>query len=847
MSNDHTNDPDWLNTQIESYLNLERPIYVAFAQLMESILQQVKREVAPLAFVGCRVKKPDSFAEKILRKRHAYKDPVNDMTDLCGARIVVPTLDAIEPVCARIRQLLVVEDEDMEDKRSLHRVSEFGYLSIHYLVQVDPELLPNTLPDQAREWAAQINGPDNSGQPRRRKAELQIRTLLQHAWSDVSHDRIYKTQVRIPDEYQREAGRLAAMLETADQRFAEFAARIDAYSQRYHAYLEPGEIDAEISRLECIRDNPHIQGEDELKLTLRTAKLARAVGDWERVIYLCRPYSSANTEAAFLCGEAMCISTCDTPDAPEFIEGLRLLETVCLLPLEGHFRAEALARLAWALFRASKTDARELKDLRYEAWIASPENPYHFKEFLEAALLADKSTAPAKLLEVQIARAIKTCREHIDAGIELPQAWFALGQLQVLSSRGNQALESYIEGLSLQCADAQVIDEWESLKALDSCLENPPEGLRIVSLLMALAALVRRTRGQSADAAKSIAQSMGLRAGSVSFQQPIIIFAGHGTDDHAVPNEEPFLRTALSGLSGTLLSGGTDSGLPGIIDRIAQLNPDTATCVGYLPEQIPEDAHIGNGYHTLVRTPQATDFSVEDPIWMWVDLVSSGIDPSTTRLLGINGGQIARFEYKLALALGATVGLVAGSGRSADEVLSEGPRDRLIALPQDAASWWCFFRVHHPQADLSSFEPIARAVHEAYRKAKHQSLIQSIAVDDWDGLSDDFKRSNLHQASFLQAILQASGFTLVDAGSPQPAAVFTHEEIDQMAEMEHGRWCVERLLHGWRFGPRDNQNKLHDNLVPWGLLPSSIKEYDINTVRNWPQFIASTGKKIIRK
>jgi hypothetical protein len=69
-----------------------------------------------------------------------------------------------------------------------------------------------------------------------------------------------------------------------------------------------------------------------------------------------------------------------------------------------------------------------------------------------------------------------------------------------------------------------------------------------------------------------------------------------------------------------------------------------------------------------------------------------------------------------------------------------------------------------------------------------------------------------------------------------------------MAELEHGRWNVERLRDGWRFGkPRDDSRKLHDCLVPWNELPEEIKRYDRDAVRAFPEILAQAGLEIYRR
>ena len=73
----------------------------------------------------------------------------------------------------------------------------------------------------------------------------------------------------------------------------------------------------------------------------------------------------------------------------------------------------------------------------------------------------------------------------------------------------------------------------------------------------------------------------------------------------------------------------------------------------------------------------------------WIDLLASGINPVNIKLLGINGGDISAAEYRIALALGATVGVIAESGRAAAD----------IAVDPD---WRC-----HPKLVILDNNPLA--------------------------------------------------------------------------------------------------------------------------------------------
>jgi putative GTP pyrophosphokinase len=105
-----------------------------------------------------------------------------------------------------IDELLHSEFEIIEqsDKgRELIEKERFGYQSIHYLVRISPER--TRLAEYERYRGA--------------VTEIQVRTILQHAWAEIEHDIQYKSTTTIPEEIRRRFMALAGMLEVADREF----------------------------------------------------------------------------------------------------------------------------------------------------------------------------------------------------------------------------------------------------------------------------------------------------------------------------------------------------------------------------------------------------------------------------------------------------------------------------------------------------------------------------------------------------------------------------------------------------------------------------------------------------
>ncbi|VAW78426.1 hypothetical protein MNBD_GAMMA15-1487, partial [hydrothermal vent metagenome] len=125
----------------------------------------------------------------------------------------------------------------------------------------------------------------------------------------------------------------------------------------------------------------------------------------------------------------------------------------------------------------------------------------------------------------------------------------------------------------------------------------------------------------------------------------------------------------------------------------------------------------------------------------------------------------------------------------------------------------------------------AKIIHNIYceDQLKQGGTVESnTSLTPWEKLPEGIKDSNRGQADHLLIKLRAIGLTLDEAVTTAEPLVFTPEQIDTLADMEHRRWAAGKRLDGWRptSGKRDNKQKLSPLLVDFNDLPEEEKHKD---------------------
>ena len=208
-----------LDAHCQAILNEYQDNLPRFREVEQEAKEKLKKTLSDagliVASIESRIKAYDSLAGKLELKGQKYKS-LSDITDILGLRVITFYIDDVDKVASAVERLFTIDWDNSVDKRKIHEIDSFGYLSLHYICYVP-------------------------GFPYR--FEIQMRTLLQHAWANMDHDTGYKSGVEIPKRYMRNMSRLAGMLELVDDEFSKIRIELTDYRRRVQALVRSGNLD----------------------------------------------------------------------------------------------------------------------------------------------------------------------------------------------------------------------------------------------------------------------------------------------------------------------------------------------------------------------------------------------------------------------------------------------------------------------------------------------------------------------------------------------------------------------------------------------------------------------------
>jgi putative GTP pyrophosphokinase len=212
----------------DAYLAWAEHVSTRIAKALEPLIEPVTTSYFLRSAVRPRLKDDLKLVEKAFYRGKRYDDPYTRITDKVGTRFVVllgrdirTVVEAIESISGWTRS----KDRDYEEEQKENPVA-FDYAAVHFVVRPDED----TVDGGVRILA---------GTP----CEVQIKTLLQHAYSELTHDTLYKPQIEATTAMRRNAAKSMALLEATNDYFEKVQDEVD------HALAAVREMTASLSSI----------------------------------------------------------------------------------------------------------------------------------------------------------------------------------------------------------------------------------------------------------------------------------------------------------------------------------------------------------------------------------------------------------------------------------------------------------------------------------------------------------------------------------------------------------------------------------------------------------------------
>jgi putative GTP pyrophosphokinase len=219
-----------MSTDVTSWYIKNRPIYKRLSNKVEAVLREVfDMENISYHIVTSRAKEIESV--KIKSNNDKYNNPIEQIQDFAGIRVITYVESEVDQVCNVIEKNFKIDIENSSNKSEELGIDKVGYKSVHYIATLKNDRLK--LPEYQ-----QYKG---------KSFEIQVRTILQHAWAEIEHDRNYKFSGKLPNDISRRFKILSGALEMADREFNSISQEIDAISKDAKLKAQSGDLNIPLS------------------------------------------------------------------------------------------------------------------------------------------------------------------------------------------------------------------------------------------------------------------------------------------------------------------------------------------------------------------------------------------------------------------------------------------------------------------------------------------------------------------------------------------------------------------------------------------------------------------------
>lgn len=221
----------------------DRGAYKLAAEQANALIREIlTNSPALIHLITARCKTTPSLWLKLQEKQ--YGQPAQQVTDLIAARVITYYKDDVPVVIKALSDALEIHRHKSVDKRQELAAVEFGYTSVHLI---------------ARTRASWSTSPKYFAL-RNKWFEIQVRSILEHAWAEIEHEVVYKSGIDYPILIKRRFARIAGTIEMLEEEFLALRNHQQELIHRYKARYENGQdgaVDLDsvrlIALLECER------------------------------------------------------------------------------------------------------------------------------------------------------------------------------------------------------------------------------------------------------------------------------------------------------------------------------------------------------------------------------------------------------------------------------------------------------------------------------------------------------------------------------------------------------------------------------------------------------------------
>ncbi|TFF99265.1 MAG: hypothetical protein EU541_05365 [Promethearchaeota archaeon] len=669
-----------------------RPKYVLLSKVILKVLQKIEQRIGK-GIVETRAKDIVSFAEKIQRpgkKKKYSSNPIQDLTDLCGGRCIFPTLKGVEECSKLIEKEFRVFWEESEDKLKNLGVSQFGYLSKHYIVQLnlessllidltfqrisscqdsgkkseisyqDYEVIERNYEDEDEE----CDGIGVSEEMRKHifegmetlYSEIQVRTLLQHAWSEIAHDRIYKSEFPIPDNIQRTFNRVSAILENTDAGFQEMIDNLDMYVENYGAYMTDQEMKEEINRFKTVVEiAPNLEKVE--KYVYRIVSLARSIEEgkdfkkWEEIIALLKWYQQKVGLTPRLKREyGLALSkSAPSTDSSQYLRAKNIIKE----SIEENPKDSDAYSILGGWWKA-KGDLDKALKYYEKAYINDPDDSYAVGNYFILEISHNDNYQILQYSRPIFKNVIAKCIDKKEIGVNIPWVYFDLGLFNLFLGNIIEALINYLTAIRYSNASWMITTTLKTINLLYK-FEDKIIGLRQVKQLLLLGLI---SRFQDQNSIEELKNKYDIK--NARFEKNIIIIAGSmpKTQMNTKRLIENSLLEIYTNETFTLISRRIEGKAIKYKKSYLNLSDETlktAKINQKLAEITKSDISLEEG--NQIKNNKIVTQNVQEIIQYWAEILLNRKSVKNIKVIGVGVDPLTSFEYRAALVFGCQVGV----------------------------------------------------------------------------------------------------------------------------------------------------------------------------------------------